>query len=75
MQQLTPERWQEWKASPVTVAVMEAVNERIDAAKDQLTGPNNERDFDQFTKGLIWAFNEVLSIKLDIPTERDEDAV
>ena len=76
MQTINPEQWQEWRRNSVTTAVMELIKERIEEAKDQLVGPSNDRDFDQYVKGMIKGYNELLDVQLDIFTEEDiEDEV
>ena len=45
MQNVGPEQWQEWKRNNVTVAVMDQIKGRIEDAKDQLLGANNDREF------------------------------
>ena len=66
------EQWQEWrKRSEVTLAFMEQIRVRIEESKESLSGPTNDRDYDQMLKGMIWAFSEVLDVKLE--TEEDED--
>ncbi len=71
MPNVGPEQWQEWKNSNVTLAVMMQIQERIEEAKDQLVGPSNDRDFDQFVKGMIRAFQEVLDVKLDFDIQEE----
>lgn len=72
MQKLSPEEWAEWQKSRVTEAVMAKIRDRIEDSKDQLLGPSNDRDFDQFVKGMIRGFNEVLDVQLE---EEDEDEI
>ena len=76
MPNVSPEQWQEWQKNSVTLEVMEQVRSRIEEAKDQLVGPSNDRDFDQFVKGMIRGFTEVLEVQLDLTTEEEyEDEV
>ena len=76
MQNVGPEQWQEWKRNNVTVAVMDQIKGRIEDAKDQLLGANNDRDFDQYVKGMVRAFSEVLDVQLELTIEEeDEDEV
>ena len=76
MPNVGPEQWQEWKNSDITQAVMDQIRDRVEEAKDLLIGASNERDFDQYIKGMIRAFNEVLDVRLDFTTEEeDEDEV
>ena len=42
---------------------MQVVKDRIEEAKNSLITSTNERDYDLFIKGMIQAFNEVLTIK------------
>ena len=76
MPNVGPEQWQEWKNSDVTLAVMDQIRVRIEDSKEQLIGTFNDRDFDQYVKGMIKAFTEVLDVRLDFITEEeDEDEV
>ena len=69
MPNVEPEQWQEWTKNNVTIQVMDQIRRRIEDAKEQLLGPSNDRDFDQFIKGMIRGFNEVLEVQL----EKDSD--
>ena len=69
MPNIEPEQWQEWVKNSVTIQVMDQIRRRIEDSKEQLLGPSNDRDFDQFVKGMIRGFNEVLEVQL----ERDSD--
>ena len=69
MPNVEPEQWQEWTKNNVTIQVMDQIRRRIEDAKEQLLGPSNDRDFDQFVKGMIRGFNEVLEVQL----EKDSD--
>ena len=73
MPNIGAEQWQEWKRSDVTLAVMAQIQDRIDEAKELLIGASNERDFDQYIKGMIRAFTEVLDVRLDFTTEEEEE--
>ena len=73
MPNISPEAWAEWQRNNVTLEVMEQVRNRIEEAKDQLVGPSNDRDFDQFVKGMIRGFTEVLEVQLDLTTEEEWD--
>lgn len=73
MSSVDPQQWQEWKRSKVTIAVMDLIRDRIEDAKDQLIGPSNDRDFDQYVKGMIRAFNEVIDVQLDLFTEEEQE--
>lgn len=57
--------WQDWIQSPVTKAVNEAIKQRIYECQVQLSGTDNDREFDLVVKGMIRAFSEFLDIKLD----------
>lgn len=67
-----PEQWQEWVRNDVTLMVMDQIRNRIEETQEKLTGPSNDRDYDQVLKGMIWAFNEVLDVKLETEEETDE---
>lgn len=75
MQRLSPEAWQEWQRSSITEAVMGEIKVRIEDAKNQLIGPSNDRDFDQFVKGMIRGFQEVLDVQLETFEEDSEDEI
>ena len=75
MRRPSPEQWQEWQRNDVTEAVMDQIRVRIEEAKEQLVGPSNERDFDQFVKGMIRGFQEVLEVQLDTSEEDSEDEI
>ena len=68
---VNPEQWVEWKRNNVTEAVMLQVQDRIEEAKELLCGVSNDRDFDQYIKGMIRAFSEVLDVQLEIE-DKDE---
>ena len=52
---------------------MQAIKERIENAKNSLVVSTNDRDYDLFVKGMIQAFNEVLTIKFsDEQEDKDE---
>lgn len=72
---VNPEQWQEWRTSKVTLEVMSQIRSRVEEAKDQLIGPSNDRDFDQYVKGMIKGFTEVLEIQLDLITEEEIDEI
>ena len=75
MRKPSPEQWVEWLRSDITVLVMDQVRDRIEEARDQLCGPSNDRDFDQFVKGMIRGFQEVLEVQLDTSEEESEDEI
>ncbi len=66
---LTREDVEEWRKNDVTVQLISQIKDRVEEAKDQLCGPTNDRDFDQFVKGMIRGFTEVLELQLDVSTE------
>ena len=73
MQRLGPEQWQEWVRNDVTLMVMDQIRNRIEETQEKLTGPSNDRDYDQVLKGMIWAFNEVLDVKLETEEENEDE--
>ena len=73
MRSVNKELWQEWQRNNVTLQVMDQIKDRIEEAKDQLIGPSNERDFDQYVKGMIRGFQEVLDVQLDLTIEEDSE--
>lgn len=63
---ITKEEWVDWKNDPVTEAFMETVNERIEDAKEILAnsaGIDNAND--NFMRGFIKAFNEMLDFRVE----------
>lgn len=66
--------WQEWESHPVTKHLKESQRERLRGLVQQLIGPSNDRDFDQFIKGMIRGYDENLNAKLD-DTEVSKDEV
>ena len=73
MQRLGPEQWQEWQRNEITMAVMDQIRDRIEESKEQLIGASNDRDFDQYVKGMIRGFMEVLEVRLELTTEEEDD--
>ena len=71
---LKNEKWREWQVHPVTVALGEALRQRINDAKDQLVG-SGDRDYDLILKGMIRAFTQVLHIEPDFLDEEFVDEV
>ena len=53
---------------------MQAINERIDNAKNSLVVSTNDREYDLFVKGMIQAFTEVLTMKFSDDVE-DKDEI
>jgi hypothetical protein len=51
---------------------MDQIRNRIEDSKEQLLGANNDRDFDQYVKGMVRAFMEVLDVRLDLTTEEED---
>jgi vacuolar-type H+-ATPase subunit E/Vma4 len=70
---VTQEMWLEWRDHPVTEAVRQAVRDRIEQAKDQLTSPDSNPERDTLLKGMIWAFKEVLDAKPEIQGENSDE--
>ena len=54
------EKLQEWLQSPVTVLQKEVIRERVVEALENLAHANNERDYDLFMKGMVFAYREIL---------------
>ena len=76
MHSVSPEQWQAWKENMVTSKVFEAIRERIEETKEQLSSPDSSPERDRFLKGMIWSFNEVLDVKLELTSEGEpEDEV
>ena len=60
MPQLNPSEWLEWRENPVTLALREAIKERIDEHTAELRDPDSSRERDIILKGMILAFQKVL---------------
>lgn len=60
----------------MTEAVKEAIRARVEDAKEELVGNGfGASEFDQFTRGMIKAFREVLDVKLeDVKSTEEMDA-
>ena len=66
------EQFLEWKENKVTQAVMLAVVNRVELAKEELVASDNPA-YDQFVRGMIRAFREVLDVNLDdVQEEKSE---
>ena len=63
--------WQEWESHPVTKASKESQRQRLRDLVQQLIGPSNDRDFDQFIKGMIRGYDENLNVNLVDETEEE----
>ena len=78
MPRIKHEQWLEWKNHPVTSELREAVRERVNEVTEHvMNSASNTRDFDQFCKGMVRAFTEVLDYKPDqtIDIEDIENAI
>ncbi len=63
---ITPSEFEEWNNHHVTKAYKEACVDRIEEAKDQLAGSAGmNSDDDNFLRGLIFAYREVLSFRVE----------
>lgn len=62
-----------WKVEPLTKAWFEACNQRIEEAKEQLAGSaGTDSDMDNFLRGFIHAYREMLDFRVDDIEEDDE---
>ena len=68
MAMLTQEEWFEWRENPVTLALREAIKERIKDHQEELSDPDSPRERDILIKGMILAFQKILDIS---PAEND----
>lgn len=78
MRPVRREEFQEWEKDPVTLAVKEAIQERIKGCADQLVSNRfGNKEYDEFMRGMIQAFEDVLNVELDDikSIEEDEDEV
>ena len=60
MPQLAHEEWAEWRSHPVTLALREAIKERIDNHLMELSDLNSTPERDLVLKGMILAFRKIL---------------
>lgn len=51
---------------------MEAIQSRIEEAKENLLPASNSHDYDLFVKGMIHGFSEVLELKFEKEQTNDE---
>jgi hypothetical protein len=73
MQPVNKELFREWKNHPVTKAMEVAVVNRVEEAKEALV---NRQAPDEWVRGMIHAFREVLAIEFDeVKEKEDEDEV
>ena len=64
--QVTREEFQQWKENPVTKAVFEVIDNRVEDAKDILaTAAGEDSRTDAVLVGMIRAFNELKEIGYD----------
>lgn len=69
---ISKEEWTDWKQHQVTKAVFEACRMRVTDATDILVDQAGlDQGQDNFYRGFIRAYNEMLSIKLDEVQEDD----
>lgn len=63
---MTKEEWIDWKNHPVTIAFLEACEERIEEGKDILsTSAGIEPPQDNFMRGFIQAYREMLEFRVE----------
>lgn len=66
MSTITKSEWQDWKQNNVTRAFMAAVDMRVDDAKDILSvSAGQEPDQDNYFRGFIAAYREMLEFRVD----------
>ena len=75
MHNVSPAMYQEWENHPVTKLLQETIRERIAEAKNELSQPSNDREYDLIVKGMIRAFEEQLDIRPDVFEENSTDEV
>jgi hypothetical protein len=72
MSVISPSEFEEWQNHFITKEFYEAVINRIDDAKDILSeSAGMDSDQDNFYRGFIHAYREVLSFRVDSPTEEN----
>lgn len=63
---VTKEEWLDWKRNPVTKAFYDAVEERIEDAKDMLSSSAGvDPTTDNFYRGFINAYREMLNFRIE----------
>lgn len=67
------EKLLEWLLSPVTVLQKEVIRERIQDSLENLAHASNERDYDVFVKGMVFAYHEILDWTPETEEEEDDD--
>ena len=50
-------------SDPTWIELVEAFSEKLRLSSERLQAPTNDRDTDQYTKGQIAAFKEILNYK------------
>ena len=58
--------WDEWQLNPVTRKFKEAVENRLEDTKDELTARLNDRDADMFLKGMVQGYSEILEVEYEV---------
>lgn len=66
-------QFSEWKSHPVTEALNNAVDDRINELKERLVNSFDPEE-DRFLKGMIRAFREILQIEPEDLGEDETDA-
>ena len=64
MPSVSKQEVQEWRNHPVTLEVMAAVKQRVEDTKNELIS-SSDPDYDRFLKGMIWAYQELIAVKLE----------
>jgi hypothetical protein len=54
------EKLLEWLQNPITLLQKEVMQERVMDALENLARATNERDYDVFMKGMVFAYREIL---------------
>lgn len=63
---ITKSEWQDWKQNNVTRAFLAAVDMRVEDAKDILSvSAGQEPDQDNYFRGFIAAYREMLEFRVD----------
>lgn len=66
MSTITKSEWQDWKQNNVTRAFLAAVDMRVEDAKDILSvSAGQEPDQDNYFRGFIAAYREMLEFRVD----------
>jgi len=71
--EITKDEWTDWKTHPVTKAFFEAIQYRIDDAKEDLSrSAGLEPDNDNWYRGFCHAYREALEFDIEFSEEESK---